>query len=203
MPRNFEKSPRQRLEWFGFGTEFNIATGTTDGEVVEGSAILQHPVRLALSSGTVDNVGFPAGIVRGETCSIARMIGQMTIYDVDRRLQNVSFEYAAGLVKIRVEDTYISDPISLASPIAAPDALTDLRASWIWHERGMWNPQSAGANFTVFQAQSNFDTTNSRIFESNDVMQLSVNIRTRINSGSAVAVTARCTMLWRCLLRLD
>lgn len=203
MPRDFEKSPRQRLEWFGFVSEFNLATSTSDLGIVEGSAILTHPVRLALSAGTVDAVAFPAGIVRGESCSIARMIGELTVYDVDRRQQNVSFALAAGLIRNKVEDSYIADPVALAAPVAAPDALLDRQASWLWHDTHLWNPQSAGANFTVAEWQTTFDTTNSRIFESNDVMQLSVNAQTRINSGAAVEVTLRCNLWWRCLLRLD
>ena len=203
MAQQYEKSPRQRLEWFGHIAEFNLTTSEADAGIVEGSTILTHPVRLALSAGTVDKVAFPAGIVRGESCSIARFIGYVTCYDVDRRQQNISYNMAAGLIKQRVEDTYISDPAAVASPVSAPDALSDLRASWIWHNQHTWNPQSAGANFTVFEWKPEVDTTNSRIFESNDVMMLSVNAQTRINSGAAVAVTMRCTLQWRCLLRLD
>ncbi len=204
MPRNdYEKSPRQRLEWFGSATEFSLTTGDTDLDIVEGSVILTHNVRLALSAGTVDLVAFPAGIVRGESCSIARLIGELTVYDVDRRQQNVSFVLSAGLIKQRVEDTYVSDPVSLVAPASTPDPLLDRRASWIWHDTHLWNPQSAGANYTVVEWQPKVDTTNSRVFESNDVMQLAVDAQTRINSGSAVAVTLRCSFWWRCLLRLD
>lgn len=201
--REYEKSPRQRLEWFGSKIEFDLTTETTDLAVAEGAAILTHPVRLALSSGTVDAAAFPAGIVRGESCSIARFIAELTVYDVDRRQQNISYEIACGLIKIKVEDAFISDPVALGSNIVVPDPLSDKRASWIYHDEHLWNPQSAGANYTVLEWHSKLDTTNSRVFESNDVMQLACDIRTRVNSGVATAVTARCTLLWRALLRLD
>jgi len=203
MPQQYEKSPRQRLEWFGFFNEFTLTTSATDLGQVDGGVILTHPVRLALSAGTVDRVAFPAGIVRGETCSIARMIGQLVVYDVDRRQQNVSYTLATGLIKQQVEDEYISDPVAAGLPTAAPDALTDLRSSWLYHQQDIWNPQSAGANYTVLEWKPKVDTTNSRIFESNDVLILSVSAQTRVNSGSAVALSLRCSLTWRCLLRLD
>lgn len=203
MPREYEKSPRQRLEWFGSRAEFELTTETTDFAVAEGGILLSHPARLALSTGAVTPPVFPAGIVRGETCSIARLIGHVSVYDIDRRQQNISYEVAAGLIRTRLEDQYIADPTSLGQDVVLPDPLGDKRASWIWHNESVWNPQSAGANYTVFSWDADIDTKNSRIFESNDAMQFSVDIRTRVNSGAATAVTARCVLLWRCLLRLD
>lgn len=204
MPKqNYERSPRQRLEWFGGFAELALSTSTVDGATAENAVILSATPRLALSAGTVDAVGFPAGIVRGETCSIARFIGSLSVYDVDRRQQNISYDLAAGLIKQEVEDSYVSDPVAAGVSLPAPDALSDLRASWLWHAQEQWNPQSAGANYTVAKMDWKIDSTNSRIFESNDVIQLSVNARTRVNSGAATQVDFRCTLLWRCLLRLD
>ena len=201
--QDYERSPRQRLEWFGGRQEYEHATSDTEGASTVDGRIIETQPRLTLSAGTVNTLAFPAGIVRGETCSIARFIGHLSIYDVDRRQQNVSFEVGAGLIKASVEDAYIEDPSAFVEPAPTPDALDDLRASWLWHRQVVWNPQSAGANYTVFSVDLDVDTTNSRIFESNDVLQLSTEIRTRVNSGAAVVVTARCTFLWRCLLRLD
>lgn len=203
MPQ-YEKSPRNRLDWFGGLTEFEVSTSTTDGAVAQNQQILREQPRLALSAGTVDRVAFPAGIVRGDSCSIARFIGHLEIYDVDRRQQNISFGIAAGLIKQEVSDEFISDPTASGAIVPAPDALEDLRASWIWHNQRTWSPQSAGANYTVLRECMEIDTKNSRIFESNDVLQLSCQIRTLQNGATqAVAVTARARLMWRCLLRLD
>jgi len=204
MPRNdYEKSPRQRLEWFGNRAELELTTSTSDFGTADESVLLSHPERLALTTGSVNAVAFPAGIVRGESCSIARMTGHVSLYDVDRRQQNISYNLAAGLIRQKVEDSYVANPVALGAPPSAPDALTDLRASWLAHKQHVWNPQSAGANYTVASWDFDLDSTNSRIFESNDVLAFSVEAQTRINSGAATAVTLRCVILWRCLLRLD
>jgi len=203
MAQKYEKSPRQRTEWFGSKVEFDLNTNTADEGKATGSILLAHPARISLSAGTVNNMAFPAGIVRGETCSIARLTGFLSIYDVDRRQQNISYEMAAGLIRQEVEDDAIADPTSIGSVVAAPDPLDELRASWLWHRQIVWNPQSAGANYTVASWDTEMDTTNSRIFESNEVMQFAVQVRTRVNSGSAVAIPLRCTLLWRALMRLD
>jgi len=203
MPRNeYEKSPRQRLEWFGNDTNFSAVTSEDNNDTTHEGRILVHPVRLAFTGGEVEDPAFPAGIVRGETCSIARFIGHLSVYDRDRREQNVSYSVGAGLIKQRVEDELIADPGN-TDVSEMPDPLKDRRASWIWHAQETWNPQSAGANYTVFKWDSAIDTTNSRIFESNDVLRVALDVKTRINSGEAVELNLRVVLLWRCLLRLD
>lgn len=202
--QQYEKSPRQRTEWFGGRTQYNVTTATGNAGLSGNSQILTCPPRLALSAGTIDNTAFPAGIVRGESCSIARFIAQVHVYDVDRRQQNISFETACGLLKMPVEDTAIADPIAEGPITDAPDPLVDLRASWLWHSQMQWNPQSAGANYTVYSQDFKVDSTNSRVFESNEIALFCTQIRTLQNGGTgAVALTARVTVLWRCLLRLD
>lgn len=202
--RTFEKSPRQRLDWFGGRVSTNVATSTVNGATATVNALLTEQPRLSLSAGTVDQVAFPAGIVRGDSCSVARFIGFLSIYDTERRNQNISYDVGAGIIKQEVQDTFIADPAAAGTLADAPDALTDLRASWMWHQQMVWNPQSGGANYTVLLADMKVDSTNSRVFESNEVMQLSVQIRTIQNGGvAAVSTSVRVRLLWRCLLRLD
>ena len=201
---NYERSPRQRTEWFGGRSTVDITTATAAGGTGTSSVLLAHAPRISLSAGTVDQMAFPAGIVRGETCSIARFTGHLMVYDIDRRQQNIGYELAAGLIRQEVEDDAIADPVGTGSIVLAPDPLNELRASWLWHRQVTWQPQSAGANYTVLQWSEEIDSTNSRIFESNEVIQMGVQARTRQNAGTpAVALTLRCTLLWRCLLRLD
>lgn len=201
MPK-YDRSPRNRTEWFGGTQEMTLSTSTTNNGLADQSAFLTVQPRIRTVGNRAENVAFPAGIVRGETCSIARMIGLCTVYDPERRQQNVSYEVAAGLIKQEVEDENIAQP-GLSSVAIAPDPITDVRASWIWHAYGMHNSQAAGANFTHFLWDAKLDSTNSRIFESNEVLQWTVQARTKVNSGSAVVLNLRCTLQWRCLLRLD
>lgn len=204
MAKTFVKSPRQRLDWFGSRTEFDITTTTTDNGIAGNQQLLVEQPRLSLSAGTVDAVAFPAGIVRGDSCSVARFIGYLTIFDVDRRNQNISYDVGAGIIKQEAQDTFIADPFAAGAIGSAPDALQDLRASWMWHSQMTWNPQAGGANYQHLDVSMKVDSTNSRIFESNEVMQLSVQVRTLQNGGvAAVSTTVRCRLLWRCLLRLD
>lgn len=203
MAQRYEKSPRQRTEWFGGFDDLVLQTSATDLVRVNDQVILKCQPRLKPSSGTINRTAFPAGIVRGESCSIARLIGHLSIYDVDRRQQNVSFAVGAGLLKVEVEDDVVADPVSTGGLVSAPDALDDLRASWLWHTQTVWNPQSAGANYTVFEMHMDVDSTNSRVFESNDIAQLAVSAQTLINSGQAAVLNLRVLFQWRCLLRLD
>jgi len=199
----YEKSPRQRTEWFGSLAEVTLNTSTVDGTQTNASVVVTSRPRLTPSTGTIFPVAFPAGIVRGETCSIARFIAHVCFYDTTRRQQNVSYELAAGLIKQEVEDDVVADPTNTGALVQAPDPLEDLRAAWLWHDQTIWSPQSAGANYTVLQWEPKLDSTNSRIFESNDVLSFAVQARPRVNSGSAVALPLRCTLMWRALLRLD
>lgn len=202
MARQYDRSPRQRTEWFGGTSRMTLSTNTTDEGLADQSTMLSVPPRIRVSGTRANNTAFPAGIVRGETCSVARFIGVVTVFDPERRLQNVSYELATGLIKQEVEDENIANP-GLASVAIAPDPITDVRASWIAHKYGVFNPQSAGANYTVVQWQTEMDSTNSRVFESNEVMQWGMQARTLVNSGSAIVLNLRCTLQWRCLLRLD
>jgi len=201
---NYEKSPRQRLEWHGGQNEFEFETNNADMGGRIGQVILSSQPRITLSAGTVNEMAFPAGIVRGESCSIARFIAHVSLYDLDRRQQNVSFEVGCCLVPVKVEDDVVADPLSTGGLLSPPDPLDDLRASFLWHHQELWNPQSAGANYTVFKVDTAVDSTNSRIFESNDVLQFGVQMRTRQNAGTApVSTTVRSTIMWRALMRLD
>jgi len=201
---NYEKSPRQRMEWFGGYAETTLTTNTADNGRRIAQVVLSAPPRMTLSSGTINQTAFPAGIVRGESCSIARFIACLTLHDVDRRIQPCSYEVGAGLVKVQVEDDVIADPISTGGLVSPPDPLSDLRASYLWHMQTFWNPTSAGASTTAFRVQTEIDSTNSRVFESNDIMQLGVEMVTRYDTGAAPsAIDVRCSLQWRCLLRLD
>lgn len=202
--KQYTPSPRNRLDWFGGLREFDIATTTTDNGIARNQILLTEQPRLSLSAGTVDQVAFPAGIVRGDSCSIARFIGYLTVFDVERRNQNISYDVGAGLIKQEVQDTFIADPNAAGAAGSAPDALQDLRASWLWHGQMTWNPQAGGANYQHLDVAFKLDSTNSRVFESNEVIQMAVDIRTLQNGGvAAVSTTVRCRLLWRCLLRLD
>lgn len=204
MARNYERSPRQRTEWFGGQAGFALETNDQDVGFASGQTLLNHKPRISLSTGTVDKMAFPAGILRGESCSIARFAGNLTIFDTGRRQQNVSYVTGAGLIKTEVEDDAIADPISTGGIVSAPDALNDLQASWLWHRQLTWNPKATGSRYETYSLDWDIDTTNSRIFESNDVMQLSVQVQTLANLGSEpINLDLRVYLVWRCLLRLD
>ena len=128
-------------------------SGIPDNSLGTAAVLMDHKPRISLATGTVDNMAFPAGIVRGESCSIARLTGVCTVFDVDRRLQNVSYDVAAGLIKQEVEDDAIADPLGTGSIVEAPDPLVDLRASWLWHRQTQFNPTSAGNGLQVFNVE--------------------------------------------------
>lgn len=204
MAQRYEKSPRQRTEWFGGSELFTLQTSADNGVTATAAILLTHNVRAKVADGQgIRRMAFPAGIVRGESCSIARFIADVTVFDIDRRAQNVSYAVGAGLIKQEVEDDAIADPVSTGQIVSAPDPLQDLRASWLWHNQVAFNPQAAGPSYQHLSVQMTVDSTNSRIFESNDVLQFAVETQTLINSGEAVALNLRCAILWRALLRLD
>lgn len=204
----YEKSPRQRMEWHGGKFDMVVLAGRPSPNVDPfQEEILPVPVRLQQASGTqLHPVAFPAGILRGETCSIARMTMSFALYDSDYRLQRVSYDWAFGLRKLTVDNEYIRDPSASGQTTdpARLNPLVDYRESWIVHKQGFWASDSRPSTIPFRIDNQMVDTTNSRVFEANDVLAVSGAVRAQLDTGSTPGnVDIRLRGVWRALMRLD